>query len=76
MSKERILSSILDAGILPIVRTNSATQALQAVGAVHRGGIRALEITMTVPGAVRVLEEVADKYGDEIILGAGTVLDE
>ena len=75
MSKERILSSILDTGILPIVRANSGEQALQAAGAIHRGGIRTLEIAMTVPGAVRVLEKVADKYGDEIILGAGTILD-
>src|SRR5277367_39741 len=41
----------------------------------YRGGIRAAEVTMTVPGAIRVLEKVADEVGDRIILGAGTVLD-
>ncbi|MGO9896534.1 MAG: bifunctional 4-hydroxy-2-oxoglutarate aldolase/2-dehydro-3-deoxy-phosphogluconate aldolase [Bryobacteraceae bacterium] len=43
--------------------------------AIHRGGVRAAEITMTVPGAVRVLEKLADRFGDQMILGAGTVLD-
>ena len=74
-SKEIILSSIVDVGVIPIVRTVSAEQALQAAKAICRGGVRTLEVTMTVPGAIHVLEAVADEYGDEIILGAGTVLD-
>jgi len=75
MSKQRILSSILGSGILPIVRADSNEQAVQAAKAICRGGIQTLEVTMTVPGAIRVLEKVADEYGDEIVLGAGTVLD-
>ena len=62
MSKQRILSSILDSGILPIVRADSNEQALQAAKAICRGGIQTLEVTMTVPGAIRVLEKVADEY--------------
>jgi len=75
MSKDQILASILEIGIVPIVRADSAEQALQAAKAICRGGIRALEVTMTVPGAIRVLEKVADEFGDQIALGAGTVLD-
>jgi 2-dehydro-3-deoxyphosphogluconate aldolase/(4S)-4-hydroxy-2-oxoglutarate aldolase len=75
MPKEQILASILGIGIVPIVRADSAEQALQAAKAIYRGGIRALEVTMTVPGAIRVLEKVADEFGDRITLGAGTVLD-
>ncbi len=75
MSKEQILTSILEIGIVPIVRADSAEQALEAAKAIYRGGIRALEVTMTVPGAIRVLEKVADEFGDQITLGAGTVLD-
>ena len=41
----------------------------------YRGGIRAAEITMTVPGAIRALEKAADQFGDKLVLGAGTVLD-
>ncbi len=75
MSKEQTLASILEIGIVPIVRADSAEKALQAAKAIYRGGIRALEVTMTVPGALRVLENVADEFGDQITLGAGTVLD-
>ncbi len=75
MAKEQLLASILGIGIVPIVRADSAEQALQAAKAIYRGGIRALEVAMTVPGAIRVLEKVADEFGDRITLGAGTVLD-
>ncbi|HZT32937.1 MAG TPA: bifunctional 4-hydroxy-2-oxoglutarate aldolase/2-dehydro-3-deoxy-phosphogluconate aldolase [Bryobacteraceae bacterium] len=75
MTKSEILSFITDIGIVPIVRTNSAESAIKAVEAIYQGGVRAAEITMTVPGAVKALEKVADKFGGKIVLGAGTVLD-
>lgn len=75
MKKEQILSSILEIGVVPVVRTSSAESAILAIEAIYAGGIRAAEITMTVPGAVKALEKVAAKFGDKIVLGAGTVLD-
>jgi len=60
---------------VPIARTPSAETALKAIEAIYAGGIRAAEITMTVPGAVKVLEKLADQFGDKMVLGAGTVLD-
>lgn len=75
MKKETILSFIRDVGIVPVVRTTSAETAIRAIEAIYNGGIRAAEITMTVPGAVKALEKVADMFGDKIVLGAGTVLD-
>jgi 2-dehydro-3-deoxyphosphogluconate aldolase/(4S)-4-hydroxy-2-oxoglutarate aldolase len=75
MTREAILSSIRDIGIVPVVRTSSAEAAVRSVEAIYRGGIRAAEITMTVPGALRALETVADQLGDRMVLGAGTVLD-
>ena len=75
MTKEAILSAITQIGIVPIVRTDSAEGAIKAIEAVYRGGIRAAEITMTVPGAIKALEKLADQFGDQIVLGAGTVLD-
>jgi 2-dehydro-3-deoxyphosphogluconate aldolase/(4S)-4-hydroxy-2-oxoglutarate aldolase len=75
MDKQTILSFIKDIGIVPVVRTSSAESAVKAVDAICRGGIRAAEITMTVPGAIRALEKVADAFGDKLVLGAGTVLD-
>ena len=62
-------------GIVPIVRTSSAEGAIQAVEAIYNGGVRAAEITMTVPGAIHALEKLADRFGGKLILGAGTVLD-
>ncbi|MBS1859121.1 MAG: bifunctional 4-hydroxy-2-oxoglutarate aldolase/2-dehydro-3-deoxy-phosphogluconate aldolase [Acidobacteria bacterium] len=75
MTAQEILAFITEVGIVPVVRTASAEQAIQAVEAIYEGGIRAAEITMTVPGAVRALEKVADRFGGRIMLGAGTVLD-
>src|SRR6266536_3564891 len=75
MTKEAILSAITRIGIVPIVRTDSAEGAIKAIEAVYRGGVRAAEITMTVPGAIKALEKVADQFGGKIVLGAGTVLD-
>ena len=75
MNKQTIISNILNIGIVPIVRAGSAEEAIASVDAIYEGGIRAVEITMTVPGAIKALEKVADKLGDKITLGAGTVLD-
>jgi 2-dehydro-3-deoxyphosphogluconate aldolase/(4S)-4-hydroxy-2-oxoglutarate aldolase len=75
MTLKEILAFISEVGIVPIVRTSSAEGAIQAVEAIYAGGIRAAEITMTVPGAIRALEKLADRFGGKLILGAGTVLD-
>lgn len=58
-----------------MVRTSTAEAAIKAIDAIFQGGVRSAEITMTVPGAIRALEKVADRFGDSIVLGAGTVLD-
>lgn len=75
VTAQEILSFIAGIGIVPVVRTPSAESAIRSIEAIHRGGVRAAEITMTVPGAIRALEKLADQFGDTIMLGAGTVLD-
>lgn len=75
MQSTDIVQRLKELGIVPIVRTASAEAAIRSVEAIAEGGIPCAEITMTVAGAVRALEKVADKFGDKIILGAGTVLD-
>jgi len=75
MNKAAVLQTIRDVGIIPVVRAQSADEAMQAIDAIRAGGIPILEITMTVPGAVGLIEEVANRYGDEALVGAGTVLD-
>ncbi|HUK19434.1 MAG TPA: hypothetical protein VLW65_23595, partial [Bryobacteraceae bacterium] len=73
MNAKEILSVITEVALVPVVRTSTAEQAMQAVEAIYQGGVRAAEITMTVPGAVRALEKLADRFGGRILLGAGTV---
>src|SRR6266404_3378916 len=75
MTKQEVLAAILEIGVVPVVRTSSAESAVRAIEAIYRGGIRAAEVTMTVPSAIRALEKLADEFGDKIVLGAGTVLD-
>ena len=75
MKAQEILAQITGIGIVPVVRTSSAESAVRAIEAIYQGGVRAAEITMTVPGAVHALEKIADRFGDQIVLGAGTVLD-
>ena len=75
MNSREILAFITEVGIVPVVRTSTAEAAVQAIEAMYQGGVRAAEITMTVPGAIRALEKVADRFGGKIMLGAGTVLE-
>ena len=75
MSKSETLRRIVEIGIIPVVRARSADEAMRAVEAIKEGGISVLEITMTVPGAVGVIEEVARRYQNDALVGAGTVLD-
>jgi 2-dehydro-3-deoxyphosphogluconate aldolase / (4S)-4-hydroxy-2-oxoglutarate aldolase len=74
MNKTQVLERIKSIGVIPVVRASSADEALQAVEAIKAGGLPLLEITLTVPGAVGVIEKIADRYGDEVLVGAGTVL--
>ena len=74
MDKAEVVQTIKDVGIIPVVRAQSADEAMKAIDAIRAGGISILEITMTVPGAVSVIEEVSKRYGSEVLVGAGTVL--
>lgn len=75
MDRADIIKQIENLGVVPVVRAASADEAMRAIDAIKEGGINVLEITMTVPGAVKVIEAVAEKYGSDAIVGAGTVLD-
>ena len=75
MTRAAVVRRIVEIGILPVVRAASGAEAIAVADAIGDGGIRALEITMTVPGAVRVIAEAVARYGDRFLIGAGTVLD-
>lgn len=73
--KFTVIEKIRGTGIIPVVRAQSAEEAMQAIDAIREGGISILEITMTVPGAIGVIEQVSARYGSDALVGAGTVLD-
>ena len=73
--KVDVLKRIKDVGVIPVVRATTADEAMRAIDAIREGGISVLEITMTVPGAVSVIEQVTARFGDDALVGAGTVLD-
>ena len=75
MSHVDNVKRVKDAGLVAIVRAPSADEALGTVEAIHAGGVSIIEVTMTVPGAIGVLEKLAAKLGGKVLLGAGTVLD-
>ena len=73
-SKEEVRRKIEQVGVVPVVRASSSAEALFAAEAVLRGGIPIVEITMTVPNAVKVIAELVRELPD-VLTGAGTVLD-
>ncbi len=75
MDRTEIIKQIEEIGIVPVVRAASSDEAMRAIDAIKEGGISVLEITMTVPGAVKVIEEVVKRYCSDALVGAGTVLD-
>ena len=75
MKKSNVSKRIREIGIIPVVRATTADDAMRAIDAIREGGIPVLEITMTVPGAVRVIEQATSRFGDDVLVGAGTVLD-
>lgn len=75
MSKADDLAHVLQTGLVAIIRAPSSEQIVSAAKALAAGGIDVIEVTFTVPRALDVLSAVRDELGDEILLGAGTVLD-
>ena len=74
-NKYEIIERMLDCGITAVVRTDSSEELVDVAEAINKGGVDIIEITMTTPGALDVVSAVAKKFGDEVLIGAGTVLD-
>ena len=72
-SKAAVVDQLTAEGLVPVIRADSAAVALRIVEALVEGGIRTLEITMTVPDAMEAIRRVAERFGASVLLGAGTV---
>jgi 2-dehydro-3-deoxyphosphogluconate aldolase / (4S)-4-hydroxy-2-oxoglutarate aldolase len=75
IAKIEVLSKIMASGLVAVIRADHPEQAAHMADACALGGVAALEITFTVPGAAGVIEHLAQKCSHDILLGAGTVLD-
>jgi 2-dehydro-3-deoxyphosphogluconate aldolase/(4S)-4-hydroxy-2-oxoglutarate aldolase len=75
MRKHMILKRIHDAGMVAIVRADSAEAALAVAEACIAGGVTALEVAFTTPGTLDVITALRQRHGDAVLIGAGTVLD-
>ena len=62
MNKSEVLKQIKDTGVIPVVRATTADEAMRAIDAIREGGISVLEITMTVPNAFSVIEQLTTRF--------------
>ena len=74
--REKITASIIDEGLIAIVRVNHPDLTLPIAKALVSGGIRAIELTMTIPNALDAIRTIDRELGNEILLGVGTVIDD
>lgn len=73
--RRHILDALLAAGAIAVIRLPDAQKLLPVIDALQQGGVTAIEVTMTTPGALAVIETVARTRGDEVQVGVGSVLD-
>jgi 2-dehydro-3-deoxyphosphogluconate aldolase/(4S)-4-hydroxy-2-oxoglutarate aldolase len=75
MNKAEKLELIRSTGVIAIMRAESSDQLIAAADAIKAGGVQVIEVTMTTPGALTVIEEAKQRYGESVLFGAGSVLD-
>jgi 2-dehydro-3-deoxyphosphogluconate aldolase/(4S)-4-hydroxy-2-oxoglutarate aldolase len=75
MSKEKDLQRIADCGVVAIVRFDRPEELVEVARAIRAGGVDVIEFTMTTPNALSIIAASAEEFGEEVLLGAGTVLD-
>ncbi len=75
MNKTEKLELIRETGVVAIIRAQSSDQLISAAKAIAAGGVRVIEVTMTTPGALEVISSAGESLGDDVIFGAGSVLD-
>lgn len=74
-ARERSVSTLLETGVVAVVRVDDGSKLAGLASALAEGGVRLIEITMTVPGALQAIERASAEVGDAALIGAGTVLD-
>ena len=75
MDKQEMMELIQETGVIAIMRAKSSDQLLAAADAIKAGGVQSIEVTMTTPGALDVIRQATERYGADVLFGAGSVLD-
>jgi 2-dehydro-3-deoxyphosphogluconate aldolase/(4S)-4-hydroxy-2-oxoglutarate aldolase len=75
MDKREMMDLIQETGVIAIMRAKSSDQLLAAADAIKAGGVQAIEVTMTTPGALDVIRQATERYGADVLFGVGSVLD-
>lgn len=75
MQKDDQIRLISESGVIAIVRFDRSEELVEVARAIRAGGVRAIEFTMTTPNALDIIAQAVGEFGDEVLLGAGTVLD-
>jgi 2-dehydro-3-deoxyphosphogluconate aldolase/(4S)-4-hydroxy-2-oxoglutarate aldolase len=74
-TKEKAMKLIYDTGLIPIIRVESSDIAFKVADAFLDGEINIIEVTMSVPGAIDVVKQLVENFGDKVLIGTGTVVD-
>jgi 2-dehydro-3-deoxyphosphogluconate aldolase/(4S)-4-hydroxy-2-oxoglutarate aldolase len=75
MNRDQTLKNMIDCGVVAVLRAKSSAELLDVSKALFDGGVTSVEVTMTTPGALKVIEEVAAKMAGQVTVGVGSVLD-
>jgi len=75
MEKEEVIGKIHEIGAIGVLRVESSETCLEVIEALVEGGVRALEVTTTTPDTIETIAKARKKYGDDAVIGIGTVLD-
>jgi 2-dehydro-3-deoxyphosphogluconate aldolase / (4S)-4-hydroxy-2-oxoglutarate aldolase len=73
--RQSVTAAIEEAGVVAVIRMQESDRLRAVIDALAEGGVRALEVTMTVPGATELIRDLASTLSGDFLLGAGTVLD-
>jgi len=75
MERQEIVNTLIDASAIAVVRLTDTTKLIKVSEAIYEGGVSAIEITMTVPKAIKMIEEASRQIGSYMQIGVGSVLD-
>lgn len=76
MERDEVLTRIIESGVVAVIRMKDSGRLLKVIEAVRGGGVKCIEITMTVPGAIEVIRSLSAAVQPDVLVGAGTVVDE